>query len=68
MKECCICGASILFGHDALCKEHWEEYKDNLQEPWLKYLIACEHRERRYRRRTRNFFSTENILGIGQND
>jgi hypothetical protein len=63
MKECCICGAYIAIGHDALCREHWEEYKEHLDEPWLKYLIAHEHRERRYRRKTVNYISLEDTIG-----
>ncbi len=63
MKQCCICGKSIGIGHNALCKEHWEEYKDQLNEPWLRFLIADEHRERRYRRKVKNYLSIEELAG-----
>jgi|WetSurMetagenome_2_1015567.scaffolds.fasta_scaffold00807_26 hypothetical protein len=63
MKRCCICDKQIGIGHNALCKEHWEQYNDQLQAPWLRFLIASEHRERRHRRKTNNYLSIEDLAG-----
>lgn len=47
MINCCICGEQTNFGYNYLCKKHWEMYKNDLREPWLRFLIANEIRERK---------------------
>lgn len=64
MKRCCICDRPIGIGHNALCKEHWETYKGSLNAPWLKFLIACEHRERRHYRKVKNYLSLEEMVNV----
>jgi hypothetical protein len=61
MRECCICGKEIIFGFNYLCKEHWDTYKGSIDEPWLRYLMSYEQKERSYRKDSSNNIPIEDI-------
>ena len=64
MKHCCICDRQIYIGYAYFCKKHWVKYKDSLDEPWIKYLVASEQRERENFRKTSSNVSLHKLVDI----
>jgi len=61
MRECCICGKLISLGFNYLCKEDWERYGDQINEPWLRCLMSFEQKERSYREMSKILIPLEDI-------